>query len=192
MAYRDDLAALAARHDALEHEVAHKTRELVQATQVLEQARARLKLPVLDNLRVASPCSADWAQMTGDDRARHCAACDKNVYNVTGMAREEAEALILAKEGRLCVRYYQRADGTILLADCTVGKKRARRRWLVGAGVAGLLTGAAAILTGDLPERAQAIEDEGQWVAGLMAEPAPPPPQVDPPPADPAQRSGLD
>ncbi len=50
MTYRDDLAA---RHDALATEVAHKTRELAAATRMLDEAKARMRLPILDNIRVA-------------------------------------------------------------------------------------------------------------------------------------------
>ena len=70
MAFRDDLIALSARHDALAAEVAHKTRELDESRALLEQARARVKLPVLDQIQIASPCNADWSQMTGDERTR--------------------------------------------------------------------------------------------------------------------------
>src|SRR5262245_27675690 len=101
MSYRDDLTALAARHTALEQEVARKTKELEHATETLEQAKARARLPVLDNLRVASPCSAAWDNMTGDERVRHCGDCDKDVFNLSGMTRDEAEALILQKQGKL-------------------------------------------------------------------------------------------
>src|SRR5262245_65199390 len=112
MAYRDDIAALSARYESLTNEVAQKTRELDEAKQLFEQARAQARLPVLDNLRIASPCPADWNAMTGDDRARHCAACKKTVYNVSGLTRDEAEALIVEHNGQLCVRYFQRHDGT--------------------------------------------------------------------------------
>ncbi len=139
MAYRDDVTALAARHDALAAEVAQKTRELEASRRLLEQAWTRARLPVLDQIRVASPCSADWNQMTGDDRTRHCGECRKNVYNLSGMTREEAEALIRERNGDLCVRYYQRADGTILLADCTVGVERLRRRGKAAARAAALV-----------------------------------------------------
>jgi hypothetical protein len=121
MAYRDDLTALSARHDALATEVAGKTRELEESRRLLDQAQARARLPVLDNIRVAAPCTADWNQMTGDGRTRHCGECKKNVYNLSGMTRDEAEALLIDRNGDLCVRYFQRTDGTILLADCAVG-----------------------------------------------------------------------
>ena len=143
MTYRSDLDALAARHAALETEVANRQRDLAQTREMLDEARARARLPVLDNIRVASPCSADWTKMTGDDRARFCGDCKQNVYNLSEMTRDEAEALIGDREGRLCVRYYQRADGTILLKDCTVGVRRRRRRRVIAAGVAATLAGAA-------------------------------------------------
>ncbi len=145
MAYRHDLAALSARYDALADEVTQKTRELEASRHLLEQARARAKLPVLDNLRVATPCTADWNKMTGDDRARHCGDCQKTVYNFSGMTRKEAEALVIEKNGDLCAHYYQRHDGTILFGDCALDSSRRRRRW-VAAGAATLLaSGAAAI-----------------------------------------------
>jgi hypothetical protein len=144
MTYRDDLAALEARHGALEHEVAHKTDELERAARLLDEARARTRLPVLANIRVASPCSAEWAAMTGDERVRACGDCKKNVYNLSEMTREEAEALILDKEGRLCVRYFQRKDGTILLKDCSIGVSRSRRRRAIAAGAVALLAGGGA------------------------------------------------
>ena len=152
MSYRNDLDALAARHAALETELAEKTKELDAAARLLAEAKAKSKLPVLDNIRVASPCSAAWSQMTGDDRVRHCGDCQKNVYNLSEMTRDEAEALIVAKEGRLCVRYFQRSDGTILLKDCTIGVRRKRRRRIIAAGAAAMLAGGAALyakLTGD-------------------------------------------
>lgn len=97
---------------------------------------------VLDHVRIASPCSASWVSMKGDDKARFCESCSKNVYNLSAMTRPEAEALILEKEGRLCATYYQRSDGTVLTSDCPVGLRRAR--WMLArmAGVAASIVGA--------------------------------------------------
>jgi hypothetical protein len=97
MTYRNDLQALAARHDALATEVAAKTKELDAAKQLLDEATQRAKLPVLPNIRVATPCRADWNNMTGDERVRACAECNKNVYNLSNMTRVEDEALIVVK-----------------------------------------------------------------------------------------------
>jgi hypothetical protein len=143
--YRDELEALSARHTALELEVADKIRERDRAARLLDEAQARQRPPQLDDVRVASPCSAEWSQMTGDDHVRLCGACSKHVYNLSGMTRDEAEALIVAKEGRLCVRYFQRPDGTILLADCTIGRKRKQKQRLVAFGAMALLAGGGVV-----------------------------------------------
>jgi hypothetical protein len=88
---------------------------------------ARFNSP-LDNVRVAAPCSSDWNQMVGTERVRFCAQCSLNVYNLSSMSRQEAEALISGTEGRLCVRYYRRRDGSILTDNCPVGLRAIKRR----------------------------------------------------------------
>jgi hypothetical protein len=184
MAYRDDVTALSARHDALAAEVAQKTRELEESRRLLEHAQERARLPVLDQIRVASPCTASWNEMTGDDRTRHCGACQKSVYNLSDMTRAEAEALIIERNGELCVRYYQRADGTILLADCTVGVQRVRDRWRTTARAAALVAGGlaaagAAGLYARATEPPCAIPRDDlsrRMVVGALKPPPPPPP----------------
>jgi len=82
----------------------------------------------LNNLKVASPCSQDWNAMIGNDRTRYCGECKLNVFNLSGMSRAEAENLIMNAEGRLCVRFYKRADGSVITQDCPVGWARVRQR----------------------------------------------------------------
>jgi hypothetical protein len=141
MTYRNDLAALAARKTALELEVRQRQRELDDANRMVQEIEARTKLPVLDNIRIAAPCSAEWANMTGDERVRHCNSCSKNVYNLSGMTRDEAETLLVEKEGQLCVRYYRRHDGTILTSDCARGKRYRRGRRVLVAGITAIVLG---------------------------------------------------
>lgn len=144
MAYRDDVQALSDRHSALAREVSEAEAKRDEARRLLDAAEAKLRLPILENVTMASPCKEDWAQMTGDARVRHCVRCDQNVYNLSDMTREEAEALIIAKEGKLCARYFRRKqDGKILVKDCPVGAQR-RRRWWIGVGV--IATIATAVL----------------------------------------------
>ncbi len=182
MSYRDDVEALAARHAALAAEVTQGTRERDAARDELRRA----KLPVLDDVRVAAPCPADWAAMTGDDRVRACSQCDRRVYNLSAMTRVEAEALITQHEGRLCVRYFRRRDGTILTRDCGVGVARRRRRRLVVAGAAVGLAGAVLALRPRAHEEhttAIDIELREAPTVGTIAHEPPPPPIVhrDPP-----------
>ncbi|MBP9664636.1 MAG: hypothetical protein KBD94_08440 [Pyrinomonadaceae bacterium] len=102
----------------------------------------------LKNINIASPCSADWDEMYGDNRKRFCGACKLNVYNLSGMTTNEAEVLITNAEGRLCVRFYRRADGSIITADCPVGWAKIKQRTRLHAtAIASLLM---ALFTGML------------------------------------------
>lgn len=83
---------------------------------------------ILGKVRVASPCKASWERMEGDERVRHCELCRKNVYNLSGMTRQEAESLVAGAEGKVCVRFYRRSDGTMLTQDCPVGLMAMRKR----------------------------------------------------------------
>src|SRR4051812_25709981 len=99
-----------------------------------------MRLPVLEDLRIATPCNADWDEMKPLDdgaRVRFCGQCEKNVYDLSAMTRADAESLVREKEGRLCVRFYQRADGTVLTADCPVGVRKQRLRRRIWASLSG-------------------------------------------------------
>jgi hypothetical protein len=82
----------------------------------------------LDHVRIAAPCQADWDEMVGTDRVRYCGQCHLNVYNLSSMTKSDAESFIVRNEGRLCIRFYRRADGSILTEDCPVGLQAARQR----------------------------------------------------------------
>ena len=92
----------------------------------------------LHDIRVAAPCPADWNKMIGDERVRHCAECNLNVYNLSAMSEREVQKLIVASQGRLCTRFYRRADGTMLTQDCPRGLRAVARR--VSRTVAAVLT----------------------------------------------------
>jgi hypothetical protein len=96
---------------------------------------SKIGLP-LEQVSVASPCTASWDAMTGDGRVRHCGQCDRHVYNLSEMRREDAEALVQSVEGRMCIRFYRRADGTLLTDDCPVGLQAVRRQFKIAVGVA--------------------------------------------------------
>jgi hypothetical protein len=82
----------------------------------------------LDNIHIASPCKADWNEMMGNERRRFCAECKLNVYNLSGMTTQEAENLLINSEGRVCVRFYRRADGSVITRDCPVGWQAFKHR----------------------------------------------------------------
>jgi len=101
----------------------------------------RFKHP-LNHVEVAAPCKADWDRMIGSEQMRFCGQCNLNVYNLSGMTKDEAESLIARNEGRLCVRFYRRADGSIITRDCPVGLRAIRDRvsYLTKAVIAATLT----------------------------------------------------
>lgn len=68
--------------------------------------------------RVVRNCPASWARMHGDAQVRFCTHCDQKVYNLSEMTKEEASAFMREQTGHVCVRYFQREDGTLLTSDC--------------------------------------------------------------------------
>ncbi|HEY2113899.1 MAG TPA: hypothetical protein VGJ51_02340, partial [Candidatus Angelobacter sp.] len=83
----------------------------------------------LSNIRIASPCPADWNKMVGDERVRHCAECNLNVYNLSAMTERAARKLLENNSGkRVCLRLYRRADGTIITQDCPWSFHALKRR----------------------------------------------------------------
>jgi hypothetical protein len=83
--------------------------------------------------------------MDGDGRVRFCRECNRNVYNLSAMTEREARRVVAEREGRLCVRFYQRSDGTVLTSDCPIGAKRSF--FLSGARAALAVVGVAAGVT---------------------------------------------
>lgn len=94
----------------------------------------------LNQIRVAAPCKMSWEAMEGNEQVRFCHRCKLNVYNLSAMNREEAERLVQEREGRLCVRFYRRRDGTLLTRNCPVGKQEAQNRWMLAGVLGGLFT----------------------------------------------------
>jgi hypothetical protein len=150
MAYREDdgplseryasikksLDELRAQSTALAREEAALSKELeeVRGSLARKGAEPRHHLP-LANVQIASPCNASWEAMEGDARKRHCGECNKDVYDLTVMTRDEVDAFLLANAHGACVRLYQRTDGRMLTNDCPVGVRRRRARALTAVGV---------------------------------------------------------
>ncbi len=107
-------------------------------------------IPILNQVRVASPCSARWDEMEGNERVRFCSSCRKHVYNLSALTSVQAEGLLRERGADLCGRFYRRPDGTVLTADCPIGFAAARRALLIPAsfvlGTLLALPGAAALL----------------------------------------------
>jgi hypothetical protein len=202
MAYRDVSESLRAYRDRVSNDLEEARRAAKEAADravrvsVLEKELAETEgllaklghaprqLPLLENVAIAAPCSASWDEMVGDDRVRFCGQCEKNVYNLSAMPREEGEALLAAREGNMCVRLYRRADGTVLTTDCPVGVKRRRRRCAVAGVVGGGMMAAAAAstvfarTTGEV--RMGAVPVTMGSAAPITGEPVPTTPRAEP------------
>ncbi len=100
-------------------------------------------------IRIAAPCTADWDRMAGDDRVRYCAECKLSVYNFSTMTDVEVRRIVAGRQGRLCARFYRRADGTMLTQDCPMGFRgtmlRASR--VAGAALAAVLSLSTGLVT---------------------------------------------
>src|SRR5262245_8435083 len=106
------------------------------------------KTSQLDLITVSSPCPASWNEMSGDDHVRFCSQCQLQVYNLSKMSREEADRFVATREGKTCVRFYRRHDGTVLTKDCPVGLAQLRHRFVRAVtALAGLLI---AVISGSL------------------------------------------
>jgi Carboxypeptidase regulatory-like domain len=106
-------------------------------------------------LRIASPCSANWAEMPGSDKVRHCPQCQLDVYNFSAMTPLEINQIVATRTGRLCARFYQRPDGTMLTENCPAGIRTGALRGsaIATAALAALVTIAPAS-TGAVPAQA--------------------------------------
>jgi hypothetical protein len=91
-------------------------------------------LSELGVVKLASPCRMRWNDLEGDDDVvRTCTRCDQRVYNVSALSTLEARELLIKTEGRLCVRFFTRRDGTVITAQCREGQRLALVRRVAGA-----------------------------------------------------------
>jgi hypothetical protein len=84
----------------------------------------------LELVDIASPCPVNWASMSGDDQRRFCSQCKLHVYNLSEMSERQAEEFLRkqsAEKKRSCLRFFRRADGTILTKDCHTIRAHLRR-----------------------------------------------------------------
>jgi hypothetical protein len=95
--------------------------------------------------------------MEGDERVRFCPQCQLNVYNFSELSAIEINQVISRSEGRLCARFYQRSDGTMLTRNCPIGSRgvvfRASR--MAGAALTALVS-MVPIVTASVAEKRNA------------------------------------
>lgn len=100
-------------------------------------------MSALETLKIATPCPMKWSQMKGDDRVRRCDQCRLNVYDLSTLSTQQATEFI---EARKCVRFFRRADGTVITGDCRGGFSKnflERFRARTGVGLFAVIVAAA-------------------------------------------------
>jgi hypothetical protein len=84
----------------------------------------------IEDSHIGEPCTKAWDELHGDGRTRACDACAKDVHDLSQLTRVEADDLLATKPD-VCVRYVQRGDGSLVLADGLVRGRGAKARSLV-------------------------------------------------------------
>ena len=119
---------------------------------------------------VQTPCDERWDDMVGDSAVRHCARCDKDVYNLSAHSVTAAAAL-RASPSRPCIRITQRTDGAI----------RVREGWWVAGRAAVLATAMAACSPGG-GTPVEVVEPIAELSERASTEAVPPIPELEAPP----------
>lgn len=70
-------------------------------------------------VRIPVPCLAKLGRHAGDRQSPPLPAIPARRYNFSEMTAFEINQGVAARAGRLCARFYQRPDGTMLAEDCT-------------------------------------------------------------------------
>jgi ankyrin repeat protein len=93
------------------------------------------KKSFIDSIEVKSPCSENWNEMKGSDKARFCGHCSFTVNNISALTRKQAMRLVRESSGRICVHYVKNpVDNKPIFADKLY---QISRRAGIAAGVLG-------------------------------------------------------
>jgi Carboxypeptidase regulatory-like domain len=69
---------------------------------------------LISQIKVENPCSVAWDSMIGNDQIRFCEHCNLSVNNLSELTQKQVLRLISKSDGRLCVRYHRRPDGSLV------------------------------------------------------------------------------
>jgi hypothetical protein len=121
-------------------------------------------LPVIE---VPEPCPADWDAMTGDDRKRFCAHCQRHVHDLSAMRNDEVLDLICRSASQLCVQFERAADGQVKTLDYqpALTGRRWRYHWII--------VGVLAALGATVGRAAWQQEQQTRWRGAMAPMPAP-------------------
>jgi hypothetical protein len=86
------------------------------------------QLAALASVEIASPCPMQWKDLDGDERKRFCRQCQQHVFNLEELTIDEVMVMLQeARRERVCMRFFRRADGTVVTRDCDSAFQVAKR-----------------------------------------------------------------
>ncbi len=112
------------------------------------------------------PCAEPWEDMSPAGCNRHCASCDRIIFDLAELTIDEAEAL-LSKGDEVCVRAELNAQGGVKLKSDAWANAR-RMIATVGAGAGLLAVGSAAFAKNSPVDGSIAGKVENFWLSGTV------------------------
>jgi hypothetical protein len=113
----------------------------------------------LDHVQLAFSCPMAWERLVGGDRSRYCGACEKHVYDLSAMSRDEAEGFLEENEGLpICVRVEVDADQRAVHRSSTGVVLAVAATAAVAGAMAAEKTSAVSLIWGEEPVEEAADE----------------------------------
>ena len=81
-----------------------------------------------DRMNIPAPCDADWDSMIGNERVRFCEHCQLRVTDLSAMTQRSAMEFVARSRGRVCVRFIQKPNGSLLTRTMPEKLYRIHRR----------------------------------------------------------------
>lgn len=96
--------------------------------------------------RQSSPCPFKWEGADADAKYKYCSKCQLPIYNLDGIEKSEADALIFKRENKTKFSLYGREDGKFTTSDCPEKSQQQKKLVMVSLLAIALISGAVALL----------------------------------------------
>ncbi len=126
----------------------------------------------MKDIRITTPCDADWDDMAGDTHRRDCGQCQRSVHDLSTLTRSEADQLVSRRDALdrpPCVRYVADRAGAPIFVPELLRPERHFGRFVAVAALAVVGVGTAALMD-DAPieQRPTAVESAALPGAGSV------------------------
>ena len=109
-----------------------------------------------DRMIIPAPCDADWDSMVGNERVRFCEHCQLHVTDLSAMTQRSAMEFVTRSRGRVCVRFIQKPNGSLLTRTMPEKLYRIHRR--VSRVAAGAFTAALSLSSATAQSGSSAVD----------------------------------